>query len=505
MPDETTAVISGAPQPVVEAPIVAVPQPMVSTPEISESVIRDMVRNEPRSQKTREAVKQFRDRVFKAPKEVKSVEAAPVAVAPVVSTPIGESPTMPAPKLETPKYEIQSGADKLALRDPDGFLGHKDAEGMKKALANKELYVNRLSKWNEQNEARARSEAKRAVELERKVKELEARVSQPATPVAVTPVAHIALKELPKMPERFEDEDAAVKYQRDYAAIVQENMTTLANRTQSSPNINPQDPALQAIQSELQSLKALRQDIENQKATQERTSTESRIWDNIQSFQSLHGDEFSTQTPIRELHTKIVGDGQQPALMDRIAVANGLQRPITDNEQEWINYNSQKNEITDKYLAGDEAVKTNVESAGIVLPQGFSEYFDVSAKINRLVQEHQRLISEQTLGPKSTLHDAWRYIYEPALTQQTVAMERAARAEGAKAVVSALKDHSETHAVNVPPAQSESGILPEALRGEAERILAAARENPRDKKTQQELKELRKKLGFVTNQRAILT
>lgn len=507
MADLTTAP-SGSPTPEATPTPAPTPAPAEATPtpapvaeaEITESAVRELVRKEPRSQKTREITRKFREQGFA---KLRNPQPAPAAT-PDPSTP-AESLATPAPAAtpEAKRYVTEVAGQKVELKDPDGWLGHKDAEGIKKALANKEAYNKRLQEYQKRDEERAIAAERKATELEARIKAFEV-TPAPAAPNAAPTQPPVVLKEIPKRPEGIATDpiewtthqsQQMAEYQVAYDAAVRENLLTLQSRTQAA-GVNPNDPVLQKIQTDLQALTQMRNEIEFQRRQAELERTEAKMWDGFHTFQSQHSDEYSTPTALKELHKQIAEDGNKVVVMDQIALANGIQRPVTDSEQEWIAYRKSKAEMTDKLLAGDPQVAQSVEAAGIALPQGFKEYFEVSAKINHLSSERNRLIKDGVLGPNSSLHDAWRQTNEGTLTQQTVALERSARADGAKAVVDALKEHKTDHAVNVPPAASETGAPPADLRAEIERVVAFAKAHPRDPQAKKQMAELRGKLGL---------
>lgn len=427
------------------------------------------------------------------------------------------------------KFVVGMGDKKLELNDPDGFLGHKDADGLKKAAANNILYNKTLKQWADEalaREAEVKAQLRQAQEELARVKTnpptpQTPTATPPQQPIASTPIPKVEFQKVPERPDLPEDisdweiehKAAFAKWQKESNAAIQANMEAtakvLAIMQQSGATVDASNPHVQRMSAQLaenqkaiDEFKALTGELKAQKQQLVNETANAKFWDEVDGFAQLHSEEFMAPAPLRELHKQIVDDGKNGMVwMDVIAMANGAQKPYGGNEQQWKDYLSNRAVITQKYIDGDKQVTENCTAAGVVPPNGFKEYFDASAKINTLMSEKARRVAAGELGQNATLQTVWHLTNEQNLNPMIRQMETQVRAEQTQKVVGALQQHQAQHAVNVPPELAQVGRPPMNMQRTVEELKERMRKNPRDPELRKLYAEATKEISAMVGRK----
>jgi len=434
-----------------------------------------------------------------------------------------EPAAKPAAEKETApkgKYVIGDGIEKIELDDPDGFLGHKNTEGMKKAMAHQIRRIKMDKQWLSEAEqkasaalVRAEQEAARRAELEAEVKRLKELVTkQTATTESEQATARqmLQIPDPPKAPEPpdynvddYEEHEKEYKikraeYERAFIAWTQDAIKKTAEHAQSliraGVQIDNEHPIVKDIMEMKKNLAEIQQAAQEVKKTKEQLEIErkqNQYWADIEDFLALHPEE-KPPVPMKELHKQIWENGAEMTWMDWVARANGVSRPVSANRAEWDKYWANRLALTQRYLDNDKEVVSKCEAAGVEPPEGYKEYFNAARLIKEIDDEHRRLIEQGLLGAKSTRQMAWEIMNKGKLTNQIREMERKALSNGASTVVNALTKHIENDAVVIPPELPQSGSTPISDKQIAEMLKQTA-ERARDPEFAKTLRETIKK------------
>lgn len=490
--------------------------------KITNEMVKDM--------RMRRDVKGMRD--LMSPKNGKQVapptkteaQQQPVkAEATQTATPQPPEKAAPAGPVGTKKYVVGDGDSKMELHDPDGFLGNKDVDGLKKAAANQILRIKMGNKWLSEREAELAAERAEKDRLLAANRELQARIEQassakpgskqtPTQQAAVTqpPVTMPSLefKSLPQRPSvpadptswNQEQAEAMAKWETDLASELEARTKAVALAMKAvgnaAPNIDENHPVIQNLATRFnaidETINQFKELIAETKATKERQKAqevEGSFWNDVDQFVAAQ-DDYKLPASMREMHRQIADSGTGELVwMDHVAMANGLRRPAMNNPEQMQSYVASRNQLVQKYLDGDKQVIDRAAQSGINMPAGAREYFAASKAVNELVAERDRLVSLGILGPKATLQNAWRHVNERNLDASIRELEKGARSEGVKSVVDALAETQRDKAVVIPPdiaAAGQTPLTPERIK----EIIAAAKQNPRDPEALKQLREL---------------
>ena len=430
----------------------------------------------------------------------------------------GQPPAPSAAPAQAPKkvFEVQYGQEKFAMSDDDGFLGHKDVEGLKRKAAHEERHIKQLVTDNASARLAAdeaiRKSREAAEEAARLRKELEnerasravAAAQQPAPVAAQAAAAQasqaVAAKvELPNRPQRPKNawspdtntpED--VKEWNDYFEGMDSYNAKLAEAIRSQPapaNVDPKifeaeiekrvqertKPLSERLEKIESSQAASQADIDREKAE----IAAEKMWNGFGHFQENH-KAFATQKPLKELHEEVT------AWSDQVATACGYSLPYGASPQQRQQYVDTRQRLVQSYLDKDPTVVARVQ--GIDPPAGHEQYYEV-ASINQIAQQHNVSLNEAL-----AIHLTRKGTIDGGMESLRVASEQAGR----ESVARALAD-SGNLAKPIPNDIAQRQVAPTELPAEKQAELASSLD-PRnlihDQDKLREAKELGAKLGW---------
>jgi len=369
-----------------------------------------------------------------------------------------EPPAPPAKRVFVTKYK---GTD-VERDDSDGFLEMKNSAELKKSWIHKDLTIEELEK--RVKEARSFAAARERESLELKT-QLEAAtkphekppvVEQPKPVIPPAPIVERPkvpdiqmIVDLPDDPTDWTPEQGKQfkAYQRqkaEYDLKMADYVESLRSQPSVAPVIKQEIP--DDVKNALKELDIIRAE----RAAMEQKAVAQNYWKGVEEFQKKH-KEFAFKSNPEELHAKVI------AWMDKLAEGLGAPKPYQQGGPEWNNFIQKRDEYVGQYLKGDKAI---IEKAtGIEPPEDYDKYF----RIAELERTHASLKNDKTLGPNSTLHDA--YIKHLDITGQ---MEQGVNSlmadqfsKGADAITNVLK-RSDKAAKAVPPEMAQQNFAPVA-------------------------------------------
>lgn len=337
------------------------------------------------------------------PVETPTEQPTDAPVEPPVETPADSTEGMTAAQAKA--YRARYGGAEVELPDEDGFLGHKDVDGLKKKAANAHLHIQTLERENKE----AREAADKAVQQQREFQEELARLRQAATqqptpvpqatPVEKKAVAAAAKVDLPSPPKRpatpYDPGDMSVEQSEEwdsYFTQSEEYQTKLVDalRTSSAPaNVDPTafeqeierrvQERLSPMNAEVEKIKQSMSGWEADQRHKESQRANDEMWRGFDDFQRRF-EPFATPKPLREIHTEL------DKWSDKIASAVGHQLPYGATPQMRDQYINKRQGIVQAYLDGDTEVTARTQ--GIDPPEGYEQYYNI-ARINQIAQEHK--------------------------------------------------------------------------------------------------------------------
>lgn len=163
------------------APAASTPSAPSAEPEINADFVSNM--KETAKRRDVKTVREQFEKVNRGFRERKKTENKVEAPA---TTPDTKAPN----KTEIPKgkYVIGDGEGRIELDDPDGFLGYKTSEELKKAAANQVRRIQMDKKWLQEAEQKVTTERQRADSIAAELAKLKSEIEKTKTAATAQPV-----------------------------------------------------------------------------------------------------------------------------------------------------------------------------------------------------------------------------------------------------------------------------------------------------------------------------
>lgn len=393
------------------------------------------------------------DKLNKANEQPAATPAAPSAKP--------AAPAQPAASSAPKKFAVPWKGQTIEVDDPDSLLGAGSTGALKKRFVKESLYRKEVEDTLAQVRSHAAASQAEAEDLRKQIAVLtaaQAAASKRPVEQPVAPAKKVELPPRPKMPEGLprdfvdftpEQTSAYLKWQDENSAYTEKLAGVLADM--ASQPVSAPAPTTVAlppeVEKEIQEFRTLRQTLAAEKERLKKEAEESSYWNSVATFTSRH-KEFATDKPPRELHEDVV------AWMDRVAVANGIAKPLFDQGPEHAAYLQQRNALVGKFLHGDKAV---VEaSQGVEPPSGYDKYFKM-ADLNARLRQY---VADGMLGPKATLEAAYLLqMKDDGDLEKTLGdIRQESFASGASAVTDALTKHTQFASAVPPEMANQSGV-----------------------------------------------
>jgi hypothetical protein len=365
------------------------------------------------------------------------------------------------PEEQEPRVEIINYQGKeVKLEDPDGFLGRKNLEGMKKSFAHLNIHSKTLESENRELRLKATNLAKEREEYKKKVNEFETKKAEAVVELpSVTTEEQAPVKDDLNVPTRpkvsvdsldwsEEDHTAMQNYYKELDEYnIKLKEAVFNHKPETQPTIK--DETLQELMLKVAKFEEVANELSQQKQSLLQKQNENEYWNNIESFRKDHAEFSKYKGGIKDLHEKT------QSWMNTLAISAGQKLPPNPTQADIDYFEATKYELANKYLNGDKSLV----NTGVVPPQNVEEYFKLSDIENQRIE----LINQGLLGEKSTLHNAYVIINEQSgiLDKGVETIEVNARKEGANAVLDMARGHQLNDATTLPdsigatPQQSE--------------------------------------------------
>jgi hypothetical protein len=325
--------------------------------------------------------------------------------------------------IEKTPLSVYYGGVEYKFDDPDGYMGFKSLDALKKSWAHKEAFIQQLK--SEAHSARDEV-AKLKDENERLKRELEDVKNNRVTTDehnnngVTDSVNDLELPQRPDVPvdpTLWTDEDAAAmeEYERKRDEVIK--------RLIEMKTVQPQNVEVSIPDEYKQLLETIKKKEEDLKRYEE----EKKYWDGIESFRKMHKEYATVGKDIVTLDKEI------RQWLDRLADAAGYYLLPNSTPEAIQQREAIKQQLFDAYLNGDP----NVTSLGVVPPDGYMDY----VKLANLDAKRQEFIANGLLGNNATLHDAWVLLQdkEGVFDKTLSKLEADAKAKGVKSVVNTLQ------------------------------------------------------------------
>ncbi len=398
------------------------------------------------------------------------------------------------------KFKFTFQNKEVEIDDSDGFLGRGSVDGLKKARAHQEQYVGHLESQNSDLSSQLTGKDQAIAKLEKLLAE-RVPTNTPVAPTQPTPQANqnaqpseqaalsttnsLGAMVRPKRPPvsenpsfwSAEDEEAMKSYHDKNEEYLRALDDVIKNGKGNDPRITELENTIKEVGGYVDNLK-------NAELEANRQAQENKAWAGIDDFRQQHKEYNTAGKSSRTLHQEVQD------WMKRLVVSTGTILPYNANQEQINQFEKTKLDLANKYLQGDQALT----SIGIEPPNGTQEYF----KLGELNGKLEEFRTNGQLGTNATLHDAWLLSQDRSgsLDDSITAIEKDARQAGAQAVVGAMKNHQQNHAVNLPnslPQKPDAGNDPTANLSQ-EQIKALFDMTPLELQQKPELAQLKQQI-----------
>lgn len=384
-------------------------------------------------------------------------QAEPVLADPnaVPSSPAPVEPADPAVS-DKGTLSINYGGEVKQLDDSDGFLGRGSLDGLKKARAHQNFYIEDLKGDLGEAQNMIRQLQADNAALQRRIQEQPAMPAQSAMPASGQPASSAqsqqtpigtgdpAVSEPPVVPLRPELPADPLDWTpehtqqfHDYNKARDEYDLKFREYILNRP---AHDPRVDQLSQTVEQYKTPYQQLLEQNEKKKAEDADKAYWDDFDNFRNTHPDykiraDVDTKTLHHEVHV----------WMDQLARAMGKALPVGANQQEIDAYESTKAQVAKSYLDGDP----NYTATGLQPPAGYDEYF----KLGELMALRNSFVEQKKLGERATLHDAYVYHQDQSgsLDAGMNELQLRSRQEGVQNVLSAARQHQQFDAVTIPP------------------------------------------------------
>ena len=359
--------------------------------------------------------------------------------------PVGQAP------VDNPMYSTLYRKNEVQVPDPDGFLGYKNEDGLKKAVVHKEQYLRDIqTDFQKQQEYSA--------QLAKELEETKAKLNSFNQPVQGQPQFQQVQQPTQQQPVQQTQTTQQYTTQQDFS-LPESPLDWENNHVQQLQQKlqNPHDPRVDQINQRLEKYDKMLEEREQEHQRKLAEEADKRHWQDINTFKDSNPIYKVIPGDIREY------DRNVNMFMDQVAIANGVRLMPGATQTEINNYNAQKTDLAKKFVEGDMSVINN--SQGIAAPQGIREFFDLAGLIN------ERRSLPQEVQQKFTLNDMWAMnqhrngAFEQVYNQGTLEAQQ----QGAQMALNAVNDVKANHATTLPsnvnqqpPQSNNAGNLTDA-------------------------------------------
>jgi len=341
----------------------------------------------------------------------------------------------------------------VVKEDTDGFLGRKSLDDLKKAKLHADAHIDHV-------ETELEAYRRRVAEYEATINDLKSKPQAAPQPETVDPAAVSVKKPVAPVfqnadPTYWTPEEATAHMQ--YLKDVDVFLGSINNST--NPKMQELEDTIKKMREEQSSRFG---EIDRAKQAIQTEQAESNYWTGIESFRNTHPEFKKKNIPIKDLNHEVNKWGE------RLAIAAGYTLPHNPSQDDYSKWESTKISVMDKYLAGDESLK----STHLSPPEGYEEVFEL---VN-LERSRNKLISEGILGEKATLHEVFLYNQDKdgRLDSSITALEKAARVKGAQTVLAVARHQQAENATTLPDnAGSKPMTLSQFSQQEIDEIIMA--------------------------------
>lgn len=341
------------------------------------------------------------------------------------------------------QLEIVYRGKKVVKDDPDGYLGRKDLDGLKKAKLNADAHIEFLESEIEK--------MRNTIQSEPKV------TPTPTTPTPTTPAPEVPKIQRPRMPEIANPDPSY--WTPEESQAMHDYWKKMGDYEEAV-----KDPRVDELTQKMKEYESVIKEFSKTKEDLVRKEEEMKYWTSLDSFREAHPEYSKIKKPIKDLNQEVDKWGT------RLANAAGIDLPLNPTKEDIQKFEYTKTQLMNKYRNGDEVLM----KTGLTPPNGYEEVFNLS----KLEIERGKLVRDGILGKNASLHEAWLYLQDKDgfLDNGIATLEAEARRRGAESVLNVTSQKQSENAVTIPDSAVRSAqidlsnISPE----EYERILSAS-------------------------------